>query len=117
MQKHIELSAQTRLSRLPGKALWSLLSCDPEQSALSPALLSDLRDHAVKDIKGGVLDVLGRRLSSFLSMKFDEQIALSALLQRTVCLLSVVVLACPVEEHRCVPLLSDLFVGCLPCFH
>jgi hypothetical protein len=95
MQKHVELSAQTILSRLPGKALWSLLSLDAEHSALSPALISDLRDHALRDVKGGALEVLGRRLASFLSMKFDEQVALSGLLQRTVCLLCVVVLACP----------------------
>jgi hypothetical protein len=100
MRKYTEIAAQNILARLPGKALWSLLSADPEQSALSPALLRSLEENAICENKGGVIEVLQRRLGSFLSMKFDEQVALTALLQRTVCLLSVLVLACPLPELR-----------------
>jgi hypothetical protein len=106
MQKYTEIAAQNILARLPGKALWSLLSADPEQSALSPALLKSLQENALCENKGGVIEVLQRRLNSFLSMKFDEQVALTALLQRTVCLLSVLVLACPLPETRLFPFAS-----------
>lgn len=94
MHTYTEFAARNILSRLPGKALWSLLSSDPTLSALSPALMASLQACADQQSSNGVIEVLQRRLGSFLSMKFDEQVALGALLQRTVCLLSVVVLAC-----------------------
>lgn len=98
MQGYKEFASRNILSRLPGKAMWSLLSSDPATSPLSPALLQSLQacasQHSGSSSSGGVIEVLQRRLNNFLSMKFDEQVALSALLQRTVCLLSVVVLVC-----------------------
>ena len=95
MRRYVELSAQGILGRLPGKALWSLLSSDPERSALSPALLTALEENARQESRSGAIEVLSRRLGSFLTLKYDEQVALTSMLQRTVCLLSVVVLACP----------------------
>lgn len=100
MHRYVELSAQNILSRLPGKALWSLLSYDPEQSALSQALIASLRESAQLEVKSGVIEVLKRRLSSFLIMKYDEQVAFSGLLQRAVCLLCVVVLASPTGDAQ-----------------
>lgn len=93
LHRYTEHASCNILGRLPGKALWSLLSNDPDSSALSPALLASLRTSAGLGVQGGVMEVLTKRLTGFLTMKFDEQVALSALLQRVVCLLSVVVLA------------------------
>lgn len=93
LHRYTEHAACSILGRLPGKALWSLLSNDPDSSALSPALLASLQNSAGQGVRGGVMEVLTKRLTGFLTMKFDEQVALSALLQRVVCLLSVVVLA------------------------
>lgn len=93
LHRYTEYASCSILGRLPGKALWSLLSNDPGSSALSPALLLSLQTSAGVGAHGGVMEVLTKRLTGFLTMKFDEQVALSSLLQRVVCLLSVVVLA------------------------
>ena len=103
LHRYTENASCQILSRLPGKALWSLLSrdTDPDSSALSPALLVSLEAAAGRGGHTGVMEVLSKRLESFLSLKFDEQVALSLLLQRAVCLLSVVVLASQHSPSRC----------------
>ena len=102
MQRYIELAARNILSRLPGATLWSILSninndntSDPSSSgsALSGELMATLQSSVCAEGRSGVMDVLSKRLGAFLTMKFDEQLALSALVQRSVCLLCVVVLA------------------------
>ena len=104
LHRYTENASCQILSRLPGKALWSLLSrdTDPDSSALSPALLVSLEAAAGRGGHAGAMEVLSKRLESFLSLKFDEQVALSLLLQRAVCLLSVVVLASQHSPSRCV---------------
>jgi hypothetical protein len=115
LNQYIEVAAGQILSRVPPQTLTSILMLEQQEreGEAHPAsdednttasmdifpleLVQILQQTSAEKNKNGVLDALVRRLTGFLSLKYDDQIALSSLLQRTMVLLCVVVLPAP---HR-----------------